>query len=339
MQIEATCPARVDFAGGTLDIYPLYVFENGAVTVNAAISLRSRVKITTRKDFRIHVKSIDLHDELTAENAEKLPVEGRLSFLSRIIKFYEPPCGLTVETENTTPAGSGLGSSSTLLIALSSALNELRKKKFSKEEIIDIGANLEAQEIEVPTGKQDYLSAMYGGVNAWHFGYAGIKKEAVLHDKNSLEELQEHLILSYTGISRASAITNWAMMRAYINKEHKTVHCMRRIKTIALHIRECLLTKDYERLGFYMNEEWENRKRLAPSVTTPKVNLIIRAAEKAGAMSSKLCGAGGGGCLMTFAPGGKREAVKKALSRAGAHVMNFSLEQKGLVLKIKKGGA
>lgn len=337
MQIEASCPTRIDFAGGTLDIYPLYVFENGAVTVNAAISLRSTVKITTRKDFRIHVKSHDLHDELTAENAEKLPLQGKLSFLSRIIRFYEPPCGLTVETENTTPAGSGLGSSSTLLIALSCALNELRKRKFSKEEIIDIGANLEAQEIEVPTGKQDYLSAMYGGVNAWNFGCDGTTKETLQHDKSSLEELQEHLILSYTGISRASAVTNWAMMRAYINKEHKTVHCMRRIKTIAMHIRECLLTKDYERLGFYIKEEWQNRKKLAPSVTTRKVNHIIREAEEAGAMSSKLCGAGGGGCLMTFAPKGKREQVKKALTRTGAHVMNFSLEQKGLVLKIKKG--
>lgn len=337
MQIEATCPTRIDFAGGTLDIYPLYVFEDGVVTVNAAISLRSCVKITTRKDFRIHIKSVDLRDELSAESAEKLPVQGRLSFLARIIKFYEPPCGLTVETENTTPSGSGLGSSSTLLIALSSALNVLRKTKFMKEEIIDVGANLEAQEIEVPTGKQDYLAAMYGGVNAWQFGCDGIKKETLLHDKSSLRELEEHLVLSYTGISRASAVNNWAMMRSYINKETKTVHCMRRIKTIALHIRECLLTKDYERLGHYIKEEWENRRKLAPSITTSKVNSIIRAAERAGALSSKLCGAGGGGCLVTFAPKGTKEQVKKTLSRAGAHLLDFSIEQKGLVLKIKKG--
>ncbi len=336
MEIEASCPARIDFAGGTLDIYPMYVFENGAVTVNAAISLRSKVKITTRKDFRIHIKSIDLHDELTAENVEKLPLHGKLRFISRIIKFYEPPSGITVETENTTPSGSGLGSSSTLLVALSSALNALRKKKFTTEEIIDVGANLEAQELVVPTGKQDYLSAMHGGVNAWKFACDGIAKETLLHDKASLKELENHMVLSYTGISRASAVNNWLMLRSYINKEEKTMRCMRRIKTIALHLRECLLTKDYERLCHYIKEEWENRKKLAPSITTPKVNAIIREAEKAGAFASKLCGAGGGGCLVTFAPKGKKEQVKKALAHAGAHLMDFAIEQKGLMLKIKK---
>lgn len=353
MIIEASAPTRVDLAGGTLDIFPLYVFEDGGITVNCAIDLRSYVKIKTLKSKRLSLYSKDLKSGRTFKDISSLKLGGKLDFLVRIVKFYQPQVGLEITTFNTAPLGSGLGASSSLLIALSGALNYLNlsaspvggaagrgrqrppagKNKLSKEQIIDIGANLEAQAIEIPTGKQDYYAAMYGGINAIWFNLDGNYIEPLVVGKRALKELEERIVLSFTGISHFSGTNNWNMLKAYIDKKGNTVKSMRRIKQTTLKMRDCLKNFDLPTLGKTLEEEWENRKNLARGVTNARIDKLVLEAKKSGALSSKICGAGGGGCMISLVKKGKRKRVIEALKKNGAKILDFKVARQGLVVR------
>ena len=173
MRLKATAPTRVDLSGGTLDIYPLYVFENGGLTLNAAINLWSEIEFETRCDPGFRIEATDLQIVMEAPGLKELDSRGEfapLDLIVRILKFYQPSQGLNVWTRTNLPPGSGLGGSSSLLISLSTALVQLQNLPFSKTRIIDAGANIEMQSIRVPTGKQDYYPAAFGGFNALWFG-------------------------------------------------------------------------------------------------------------------------------------------------------------------------
>ena len=190
MVVEARTPTRIDLSGSTLDLYPLYLFLEGGITNNAAITLYSNVRIETRDDARVHLQSVDTGAELVAPSIEELPMDRELDFVARVVKFYAPKTGVNVTTHNTTPHGSGLGASSALLIALTGALDELNGTDMNPRDFVDLGANLEAQAIGIPTGKQDYLAALYGGVNAHHFGVEGWRQEPLIEEEAKLREFE-----------------------------------------------------------------------------------------------------------------------------------------------------
>jgi len=330
MTIEATAPNRIDLAGGTLDIYPLYLFEEFGITVNAAIDLGSWVRLEERPDNEIHIVSEDCGASQHARSVDDLELGCELDLLARIVRFYRPRCGLDIATRNKAPHGSGLGSSSSLLIALSGALSFLNGAETPGEEIIRFGAQLEAQNIHVPTGKQDYYPSFYGGVNAIWFRIREDEVEPLLKSQEDTEQLQSRIILSFTGEPRFSGATNWSMLKMYVENRGDTVAKMKRIKQTALAMRECLLNRDWELLPSLIATEWQNRRTLAEGVTNDRIEEIIAAAASAGALASKICGAGGGGCLVTCCNPSNRNQVERALEAAGASVLQYSISQQGL---------
>jgi len=330
MTVEAIAPCRIDLAGGTLDIYPLYLFEDGGITVNIGIDLFSWVKLTARSDARVHIRSLDTGAELEADSVQDLPPGGPLDLIIRLLRFYAPSVGVDVETRNLAPKGSGLGASSSLLICLSGALNAFNEAGHDPETLINYGACLEAQNIRIPTGKQDYYPAMYGGVNALWFDVAGTRVEPLLVDEAARSMFERRLILSFTGVSHFSGATNWEMMRNYIDGAGRTREHLKGIKQTALAMRDCLLRGDFTAFGQILDEEWQNRRRLADGVSTPAIDAMMAAAQKAGAIASKLCGAGGGGCMITFAREGAEEAVAAALETAGARRLPYHVAREGL---------
>ncbi|MFH1454523.1 MAG: hypothetical protein ABIH00_11190 [Armatimonadota bacterium] len=334
MEIISTASTRIDLAGGTLDIYPLYVFENRAVTVNIAIDLKSQVKINLRDDDRITIFSEDNDKKVEVENVNDLKNGHDLDLIVRTVKFYNPGIGMDITTKSVVPNGSGLGASSSILMALSSALNMIVQKTTDNNDIINWGANLEAQTIAVPTGKQDYYAAIYGGINVIWFDVSGIRLEPVTLSKDNLKLLKESLILSYTGISHFSGNHNWDMMKLYIDKNKKTHESMKRIKDISFKMRDALICFDIEKIAYVLNLEWQNRKNLAKGITNRRIDMLMQKAHKAGAMASKICGAGGGGCMISVADPYKRAEVIDALEENGAKVMDFNIDFEGL--KINK---
>lgn len=342
MKVSATVPMRIDLAGGTLDVYPLYLFEDGGLTVNAAISICGHVTVAERTDPQITIRSQDSGQEEAFRSLEAMQAQmgGPLDLVKKALRYYckqrEPQRGLDITMHSEAPRGSGLGGSSALLMALSSALNEIEGLGLSKTQMIDLGANIEAQVIDIPTGKQDYFPPLFGGICSIWFDVDGHQLERLDEGNDVIDRLNERLILTFTNINRFSGATNWAMLKRYIDKEGNTVARLRGIKEVALAMKHSLFAGDLDQFAHLLAVEWENRKVLAEGVTTPEVDAMIAAAAAHGARASKLCGAGGGGCMITYAEPENLPAVKQALTEAGATLLPFRILSEGLQLQIMR---
>lgn len=207
------------------------------------MSVWSKVLLRTREDSAVHIYSLNTGAEQRAANADELALRGPLDLTARVIRYYRPGVRLDVYTQNDAPKGSGLGASSAPLIVLSHALRVFKssRDRLSDEEIIRVGAELEAQTIRVPTGKQDYYAATYGGVNSIWFSVGESRVQRLLVRESDLAALESRLILSYTGEPHYSAITNWGMLKGYIKGQERTILGLRRIKETARRTGECLL--------------------------------------------------------------------------------------------------
>jgi len=328
VHIHASAPTRIDFAGGTLDIWPLYLFHEGAQTLNAAISLRASCDVRSRNDRRLVIVSEDSQERVEAEHWSHLRDTHDLRLLGRLLHFFRAE-GLELTTRSESPVGAGIAGSSALNIAVCGALNAWSGGHRTAEEIFQIAMNVEAQAIDVPTGVQDYRPAYYGGISAVELGVSGIRRVAI---DVKAEELQSHIALAYTNASRNSGINNWDVTKRHIDGDGGVRRSFARIRDIAAAMRTALERRDWPEVGRQIGAEWDNRKQLAPGVTTPEIDAMLEAARKAGAVSGKVCGAGGGGCLFCFGDPADIPAIRQALHEAGARVLDFTIEARGLVI-------
>lgn len=329
MPIVAQAPCRVDLAGGTLDIWPLYLFHDAPLTVNFAIRLHAHCRIELRKDRRILLRARDLgvEEEFASLDALRAKPRTRLPLQAEVVGFLAPQGGLSIETDCEAPAGAGLAGSSTVLIALASALNALRGERFSREQLRQTAQNLEARIIRVPTGCQDYYPALYGGVNAIELGVDRICRHAI---PVALAELNQRFVLVYTGVPRQSGINNWEVMKAHIDGSRRVHRNLDEIAAIARAMRSALERSDWEEAGRLLRAEWSHRRRNAPGITTPRIDAVIGRALRAGALGAKVCGAGGGGCLVVLCPPETRERVAEACRQAGGAVLDVTAASQGV---------
>lgn len=332
MIIESSAPTRVDLAGGTIDIPPLFLFHEGAATVNFAVSLMAKCRIETRSDDKIVLESIDrgVKFETSFEHFHELKNEPRLELLAKLVYFFKPDTGFNMITESEAPAGAGLAGSSTLNIACIGALNRLVGNRYAPERFIPIAAAVECQVIKVPTGYQDYYSAQYGGVSAIHFAPDGMHREALDIDT---ETLQRRVVVCYTGEPRNSGTNNWEITKRHIDGDKELFDIFEGVRDSSLAIREALLASDWEKVGELLHKAHPHRKRLSPNITTPQMDLLIEKAYANGAIAAKVCGAGGGGCIAFFCEENERANVEKALAEEdGAEVLDWKLCNDGLVV-------
>lgn len=326
MHIESSAPTRIDLAGGTIDIWPLYLFHEGAQTLNAAISLRARARVESRDDERIVIRSIDTGHEIDAADWRELALEGDLSLLRWLLHFFRAR-GLTLTTRAESPAGAGIAGSSALNIAVCGAMSLWTRANYDAETLLRIAMNVEAQAILVPTGVQDYRPALYGGISAVELGVDGVTRVPIDVDPR---ELERRIVLAYTGVPRNSGTNNWEMTKRHIDGNREVFDCFERIRDTAAAMREALGGGDWDEVGRQVAAEWENRKRLAPGVTTPGIDQLIARARAAGAQAAKVCGAGGGGCIFFFAKPSDTAGVRQAVAAGGARLLDYHVETEGL---------
>ena len=184
--------------------------------------------------------------------------------------------------------------------------------RYAPEKFIQIAANVECQVIRVPTGFQDYFSAQYGGAAAIHFRPDGMEREALSVDTKTLHE---RIVVIYTGEPRNSGTNNWEMTKRHIDGDREIFDIFEGIRDSALNLREALLQSDWTAVGEILHGAHPYRKRLAPNITTPKMDELIEIAYASGAVGAKVCGAGGGGCIAFFCEEGQRAVVEAALAR------------------------
>jgi D-glycero-alpha-D-manno-heptose-7-phosphate kinase len=325
--VSASAPSRIDLAGETLDIWPISVLVPRAVTVNLAIEARARVTITGRDDGLARVVSLDRRRRAT----RRLPLRpeqarGPLALPLRLVAAFVPGGGLTMTCSAEAPAGAGLGGSSTLAVAAAAALARWTGERLDREALVRRVMNHEAALLGVPTGNQDYLAAVHGGLSAYHHEADGTRREKL----RIPEGLERRLVLAYTGRPRHSGFSNWEMFRRFVEGERRTVAHMRSIARISRRLLSALQERDLDQVGRRIGEEGALRYRLAPSVGTPELLAADRAARRAGALGVKVCGAGGGGCLVAFAREGRTEAVATAIAGTGARILPVGIARTGL---------
>ena len=335
MIIESSAPTRVDLAGGTIDIPPLFLFHEGAATVNFAIDLLARVRIETRSDDKIVLESIDrgVKFETSLDKIGELAFEPCLELLAKLVYFFKPEVGFNMTTDSKAPAGAGLAGSSTLNIACIGALNALVGNRYAPEKFIPIAANVECQVIKVPTGFQDYYSAQYGGVACIHFRPDGMEREALDIDTKTIEN---RVVVLYTGEPRNSGTNNWEITKRHIDGDKETFDIFEGIRNSSLSLRKALLSSDWNEVGEVLKKAHPQRKRLSPNITTPNMDALIEKALENGAIAAKVCGAGGGGCIAFFCEENCKTNVEKALAEElDVEVLRWNLSNKGLIVNEK----
>lgn len=333
MIIESSAPTRVDLAGGTIDIWPLYLFHPGATTVNFALSLLARCRIETRDDGRIVLESRDrkVTFETSLAAIEDLLQEERLELISKLVHFFKPTTGFHLIAESEAPAGAGLGGSSALAIACIGALNRLVGNRYDERKFVTIAANIESTVIKVPAGFQDYYPPLYGSVSCLHFRPDGIEREAL---EVNVGELERRIAICYTGEPRMSGINNWEIYKRHIDGDAGMFEQFDGIRDSSRSMREALLADDWARVASTMQQAYPNRRRLAATITTPQMDLLVEKALANGAEAAKVCGAGGGGCIAFLCSPGRRAEVERALMvEEGVEVLDWKLAIEGLVVK------
>jgi len=326
VHLQTSAPTRIDLAGGTLDIWPLYLFHPGAATLNFAISLRAHASVDGRSDGRVVIISLDTGRTIEASHWSEFGDHTELRLLALLVRQFQAE-NLTLTTRGESPAGAGIAGSSALNVAVSAVLADWTGRVYDGEALLEVAKNVEAQAINVPTGAQDYRPALYGGIAAIELGVEGVRRVALDVPPS---ELEQRIVLCYTGAPRNSGTNNWEILKRHLDGDRHVFDCFERIRDTAVAMREALTRGDWDTVGRRIAEEWDNRKRLAPGVTTPAIDALIARARAAGAQAAKVCGAGGGGCLFCFAETGKTAAVRDALASGGARVLDYHIETDGL---------
>ncbi len=333
MIIKSSAPTRVDLAGGTIDIWPLYLFHPGASTVNFALSLRANVRIETRDDDRIILESRDrgIRLESALDCIGDLARDEELELVSKMVHFFSPETGFHLTTHSEAPAGAGISGSSALAIALIGALNRLVGERYDRGSFIGLAANIETMVIKVPAGIQDYYPAFYGSASAIHLRPDGVEREHLTIDE---DEIERRFVICYTGEPRLSGINNWEVFKRHIDGDRSLFQIFEVIRSAAEQMREALVAGDWKAVGEIMRFAYPNRKRLAPNITTPHMNALVGKALANGAEAAKICGAGGGGCIAFLCAEGRQQDVERALSEEdGAEVLNWKVAREGLVVE------
>ncbi len=336
--IVAHAPCRVDLAGGTMDLWPLYLFHPGAVTLNFAVNILTRCKVTRLTDKTIRLISLDTKVEEEFVGFEQLCAVRKFKhpLAAHLARFFAPEGGFEVETHSESPAGAGISGSSALMIATTAALAKYTGKKLDREQLRVIAQNVEAQLIKVPTGCQDYYPALYGGVSAIHLDPDGIHHTAV---RVAPEDLDRRFVLAYTGAPRKSGINNWEVFKKHIDGDKKIFHNFERIGEIARDMHHALSMADWKHVAKLIREEWKLRKTNAPKISTPMIEKLIAVAMRQGALAAKVCGAGGGGCVVFLTEPENREHVSAALRSYGGQVLPATVARDGLTVSGRSLGA
>ena len=321
----ASAPARVDIAGGTLDIWPLYLWHHGARTVNAAVTLRATTTVTPIARG-LEIVSIDTGARASAEHIDAIDSHDHTRLVVQILKALGVSAGVRIETTSRVPAGSGLGGSSTLAVTIAAAVAGSLSREISPRDLRQLVRDAEAQVINVPTGIQDYEAAIHGGVLDIALNPGEIETRRLVEDETFVED---RILLVDAGVTRFSGLNNWEMFKAQIDGVGDVRKLFAEIVAAAKDACVAISTEDEMALVRAVAREWKARRCLAPGVATPEVDTIVETAALRGG-AAKVCGAGGGGIVLAMAPKSAHQALRSDLHAKGFKVLDAKVDRVGL---------
>ena len=336
MRLHSKAPARIDLAGGTLDLWPLYLLHPGAITLNVAINRYAHCVVEPRRDRRIVLQNRDTGErERFASLAVLSKALGKkrgtkLTLLAELVRYFAPKKGFTLTTWSEVPAGAGLGGSSTLGVAIAAALARWTGKRISSRDFVLLVRDIEVRVLNVPTGEQDHFPAAFGGVSAIHLEPIRARRESLEVDSDALAA---NLLLIYTGAPRRSGINNWEVFKKHLDGDRRLRRNFDRIATVSSNMRDALVAGEWPRVAELLGEEWRIRRTNFAGISTPGIEDLMRVARREGALSAKVCGAGGGGCVVFCVPPKRKGRVAAALAGVGAQVLPFRIAKRGVQVR------
>ena len=331
MMIRAKAPLRLGFAGGGTDVPPFPEFEGGCV-LSATINMYSFGTLRPLEDDSIHLRSADLGLALEFAHGVPLTYDGHLDLAKAAIRKLggESGGGFDMFLHTDAPPGSGLGSSSSLMVTVMGLLKEWRRLALGDYELAQMAYTLERQELAIPGGMQDQYAAAFGGWNFIEFGVNQVTVNPLRLPQEVLNELEHNLVLCYSGGTRPDVGIVDDQVERYRRGERLSLHSLRRQKSLAIEMKNLLLSHKLNEFGGLLHEAWEIKKGMSPHITNPRIDNLYQAARKAGALGGKLNGAGGGGYMMFYCDFERRLEVEHALMSRGCAIRDFAFENRGL---------
>ncbi|MEO0108894.1 MAG: GHMP kinase [candidate division WOR-3 bacterium] len=331
MLIRARAPLRISFAGGGTDVPPFPAQEGGCV-LNATINKHSYGALHPCPDSRIHIESLDFGAQLDYDPTELSRYDGTMALVQAAVRKIKAPDseGFSLFLHSDVPPGTGLGSSSSMMVTLVGLLKEHENLPLSNYEIAEMAFAIERKELGIEGGYQDQYAATFGGLNFMEFTSDRVIVNPLRIGADTLNELEHNLLLCYTGGTRLSARIIEDQVARYERSEPSTVGALRELKQIAQDMKRALLQGRLNDFAELMSAAWQSKQRLSDKIVTPRVAEMHEAALKAGALGGKLSGAGGGGFLMFYCPFEKKHKVAAVLKQMGGVVTDFAFEPSGL---------
>jgi D-glycero-alpha-D-manno-heptose-7-phosphate kinase len=336
MIYRSKAPLRIGLAGGGTDVSPYCDLYGGAI-LNATISLYAYATIEVHDAPEVVIEAVDRGETVRYPFADTLPIDGQLDLATGaynhlVQKYGRMPSGFKLSTIVDAPAGSGLGSSSTLMVAILGVFAEWLNLPLGEYDIAQMAYDIERVELAMAGGKQDQYAATFGGVNFMEFyDHNKVIVNPLRIKSEYLYELENNLLLYFTATSRLSSTIIEAQSRNVTEKNQTSIDAMHNLKQQALMMKEALLKGNIHEIGGILDYGFRYKKQMAAGISNTAMDEIYEAALKAGATGGKISGAGGGGFMMFYCPGNTRYAVKHTLQQIGGEFRPYQFTERGLV--------
>jgi D-glycero-alpha-D-manno-heptose-7-phosphate kinase len=335
MIYRSKAPLRLGLAGGGTDVSPYSDLHGGAI-LNATVSLFANATLEPLADNSIIIEAIDQKQEQRYDWAPQLPITGQLDLAKGVYNrlhkdFGLPLTGFKLSTYVDAPAGSGLGTSSTLVVAIIGAFSEMLRLPLGDYDIAHYAYDIERNDLQLAGGKQDQYAATFGGVNFMEF-YEDDKVivNPLRIKPEYLHELENNLVLYFTSTSRESATIIKEQQKNVTARHQSSIEAMHQLKEQARMMKEALLKGRLHEIGEILDYGFQQKRQMAANISNPLIEEMYETAKKAGASGGKISGAGGGGFMIFYCPGNTRYQVIQTLEKFGGYCKNYQFTHHGL---------
>lgn len=329
MIIRSRAPLRISFCGGGTDVPP-YPQERGGIVLSTTIDKYAYATLIPAEGEGLTVRSLDYNVIAKFDTPSDLLYNGELDLVKAALKWMGINGGCRLFLHSDAPPGSGLGSSSTMAVALVGLLQRYQKRPMTAYEVAEAAYIIERKELGIQGGMQDQYAATFGGFNLIEFNPGSVIVNPLRISPDTLNELQYHLVLCYTGRTRLSANILRDQVESYIQKKEDVMAALDQMKKLTIEMKNALLTGRLDDFGLLMHDTWTQKKKLARQITNPEIEKMYKTALETGALGGKILGAGGGGYLILYCDFEKKHLVTEALEKLGGDVVEFRFDHEGL---------
>jgi D-glycero-alpha-D-manno-heptose-7-phosphate kinase len=332
---RSKAPLRISFAGGGTDVSP-YADERGGLVLNATVDKYAYASLRVTDDQQITIKSLDYHTIAKFDLDQPLVYNGQLDLVKAAIRRLNGPTqqgaksGFELYLHTDAPPGSGLGSSSAVVVTIIGAFKQWLRLPLTDYEIASLAYQIERIDLGIKGGCQDQYAAAFGGFNLMEFYGDRVVVNPLRISNDILNELHYSLMLFYTGGTRLSANIIEDQTQGFVKRQEEVVAAMDQIKQLASQTKNALLQGRLEDFGDLLHQSWVNKKKMATRISNPRIDEIYVEARRLGALGGKISGAGGGGYMFLYCPFETQSAIAERLEALGARRVDFSFEKNGL---------